>query len=52
METGQVQRYVKKKISSGEDLFQRKIKYKKINIDNTFPEYIVKNKEMFKDWIL
>ena len=43
---------IKKKISSGEDLFQRKIKYKKINIDNTFPEYIVKNKEMFKDWIL
>jgi beta-1,4-mannosyl-glycoprotein beta-1,4-N-acetylglucosaminyltransferase len=43
---------IEKKISSGKDLFNRKIEYKKINIDNTFPEYIVKNKEMFKDWIL
>jgi hypothetical protein len=36
----------------GEDLFERKINYKKVEIDNTFPEYIFKNKEMFKDWIL
>ena len=26
--------------------------YKKIDIDETFPEYIIKNKEMFKDWII
>ena len=43
---------IKKKISKGEDLFQRKIKYKKIEVDETFPEYIIKNKEMFKNWIL
>ena len=43
---------IKKKISLGEDLFQRKINYKKVKIDETFPEYIFKNKEMFKDWIL
>ena len=43
---------IKKKISLGEDLFQRKINYKKIEIDNSFPEYIIKNKERFKDWIL
>ena len=43
---------IKKKISQGEDLFQRNIKYKKITIDNTFPEYIIKNKEKFKDWIV
>ena len=43
---------IKKKISLGEDLFERGIKYKKIIIDETFPEYIIKNKEKFKDWIL
>ena len=44
--------YIEKKISAGEDLFKRNIKYKVIDIDNTFPEYIVKNKDMFKNWIL
>ena len=44
--------YIKNKISSGEDLFERNIKYKKIDIDDTFPKYIVKNKEMFKNWII
>ena len=43
---------IKKKISLGVDLFERKIDYRKINIDETFPEYIYKNKQMFKDWIL
>lgn len=43
---------IKKKISLGEDLFQRKIKYKKIEIDDSFPEYIFKNKDRFKDWVL
>ena len=42
---------IKKKISSGEDLFQRKIRYEKIDIDDSFPKYIVNNKEKFKDWI-
>jgi len=43
---------IKEKISLGQDLFKRKINYEKIDIDDSFPEYIVKNKEMFKDWIL
>ena len=43
---------IKKRISSGEDLFQRKIEYKKVDIDESFPEYIYKNKYMFKNWIL
>ncbi len=43
---------IKKRISLGEDLFQRKIEYKKVDIDDTFPEYIIKNKDMFKNWIL
>ena len=43
---------IEKKISLGEDLFHRKIKYERIDIDNSFPDYIIKNKDMFKDWIL
>ena len=43
---------IKKRISLGEDLFHRKIKYKKVDIDESFPEYIYKNKDMFKDWIM
>ena len=43
---------IKRRISSGVDLFDRGIKYKKIDIDETFPEYIYKNKGMFKDWII
>ena len=39
---------IKKKISLGEDLFQRKINYKKIEIDDSFPEYIFKNKKCLK----
>ncbi len=43
---------IKKRISMGEDLFQRKVNYKIINVDETFPEYIINNKKMFEDWIL
>ena len=42
---------IKEKISLGLDLFNRKINYEKINIDDSL-EYIYKNKKMFKDWIL
>ncbi len=44
-------KFIEEKISLGQDLFERKINYKKVEIDDSFPEYIVKNKEMFKDWI-
>ena len=43
---------IKNKIKLGVDLFERKIDYKIVNIDETFPDYIVNNKKMFKDWIL
>ena len=43
---------IKNKIKLGVDLFERKIDYKIVNIDESFPDYIVNNKKMFKDWIL
>ena len=42
---------IEKKIKNGEDLFNRNIKYKAITVDESFPEYIFKNKEYFKNWI-
>ena len=42
---------IKDKISQGKDLFDRKIDYKIVPIDESFPEYIIKNKNTFKNWI-
>ena len=36
----------------GKDLFNRNIEYKPIKIDETFPDYIVKNKDFLKKWIV
>ena len=43
---------IEKKIKKGEDLFNRNIKYKAIKIDESFPKYILENKEYFKSWII
>ncbi len=43
---------IEDKISKRKDLFERKINYKTVSIDNSFPDYIVKNKDKLKDWIL
>lgn len=45
-------RNIKYCIKNFKDLFHRKIIYKKIKIDNTFPEYIKKNKKKFSKWII
>ena len=36
----------------GKDIFDRDIRYQKVKIDNSFPKYIVDNKEKLKEWIL
>ena len=40
------------RINKKQDLFGRNIQYKRMEIDNSFPEYISINKEKFKNWIL
>ncbi len=42
---------IKEKISNLEDLFGRKQKYQKVDINEEFPEYIRMNKAYFKDFI-
>ena len=40
------------KIQNNEDLFDRNISYKKINLNNSFPDYLVQNKKLYKKWII
>ena len=42
---------IKKKIDQRIDIIGRNDKFKKINIDKTFPKYILENINEFKDWI-
>jgi len=42
---------IKKKIVNGEDIFNRGYKFKKIEIDEKFPDYIIKNKNNLINWI-
>ena len=39
-------------INNLRDLFGRNHIYSKVDIDSSFPEYIVKNKNTYKDWII
>lgn len=43
---------IKQNIEEHKDLFGRNITYTKVNMDNSFPEYILKNKNNLKEWIL
>ena len=43
---------IKSKIENKVDLFERGHKYKKIILDQTFPEYLIENHEKYKAYIL
>ena len=43
---------IKKKIDNLEDLFGRGHKYQKVILDNSYPEYIQNNIELFKNYML
>jgi len=42
---------INQRIQKGEDVFERGFKLKRINIDDSFPDYIRKNQSMLKNWI-
>ena len=42
---------IKKRINSGEDIIGRNDHFNKIKIDNSFPEFLIKNIGKYKDWI-
>ena len=43
---------INQKIKNNIDIFERGYKLKKINIDESFPDYIFKNTNTLKDWII
>ena len=43
---------IKDKIDKQIDLFNRGHKYQKVNMDNSFPNYILQNREKYLEWIL
>ena len=46
------QNKINEKILNNIDIFDRGYELKKINIDKTFPKYIVENQNILHDWIL
>ena len=43
---------IAEKILNQKDIFNRNISLKKIVLDNSFPEYLIKNKDKFLKWII
>ena len=43
---------IEERIANNEDVFGRGFELKKINIDERYPSFIRKNKNILKDWIL
>ena len=43
---------IKNSIENKTDLFDRKLNFEKIEINNNFPKFIVDNKELYKNWII
>ena len=43
---------IKKMINEKKDIIGRGDNYQKIEIDNTYPEYLLKNLEMYKTWVI
>ena len=43
---------IKEKINNLVDPFNRNLRLKKVKIDNNYPEYLLQNINMYKDWIL
>ena len=43
---------IEERIKKNQDIFDRNIEYKKIEIDKSFPKYIFNNQSMFKEWII
>jgi hypothetical protein len=43
---------LRSRVKNYKDLFDDSISLKKINLDDSYPEYIINNKKKFKEWIV
>ena len=46
------EKYIKDKIENFEDIFEREIVLKKVDLNEKFPEYLLKNKEKYSEFII
>ena len=42
---------ISKRIKLGEDIIGRKDNFNKIELDETFPDYLLDNREKYNEWI-
>ena len=45
-------KHIEKKILNNEDIFGRGTNLKKIKLDKSYPDYIIRNKEKFLNWLI
>ena len=43
---------IEERIKNNKDIFGRNFELKRIDIDNSFPDYIVKNQKNLENWII
>ena len=43
---------IKKRISEGEDIIGRKDNFIKVNLDDSYPKFLVDNKSFYRDWLV
>jgi beta-1,4-mannosyl-glycoprotein beta-1,4-N-acetylglucosaminyltransferase len=43
---------IRENINNLIDPFNRNLRLKKVELDNSYPNYLLKNVELYKDWIL
>ena len=43
---------IEERIKLGKDIFDRNYKYEKVNLDSSFPKYILENLKKFENWII
>jgi beta-1,4-mannosyl-glycoprotein beta-1,4-N-acetylglucosaminyltransferase len=43
---------IKKRINEGEDIIGRKDNFIKVNLDDSFPEFLLNNKSFYSDWLI
>ena len=43
---------IEERIKNRVDIFERNLKYARIDLDNTFPKYILENLDKYKNWII
>ena len=46
------EKYIKNKIENFKDIFDREIVLKKVDLNEKFPEYLLKNKEKYSKFII